>query len=162
MMRIATPPATPPPMAPPLLELFELVGAAEVVVEEAEEVVVEDEELVGAGVLVTGGIEGGPEANAPEPVNTRLVTGAGVPVTDFAADVKLAYWSNGALIAPTMPFAQCENGTVAWQKNHTGAEILVTVRLKVGGVFAFPGMRPLLNPPGSWTQGLSMLDCVTP
>ncbi len=64
MMRIATPPATPPPMAPPLLELLELVGAADVVVEDAEVEVVEVD-VVEAGALVIVGMKGGSDAKAP-------------------------------------------------------------------------------------------------
>jgi len=63
-MRIATPPATPPPMAPPLLELLELVGAADVVVDDAEVEVVEVD-VVEAGALVIVGMKGGSDANAP-------------------------------------------------------------------------------------------------
>lgn len=77
MMRTATPPATPPPIAAPLLLelLFALVGAADVVEEVEEEVVEEEEVVVEAGALVRVGEEGGSDANAPWPVNTRLVTG---------------------------------------------------------------------------------------
>jgi len=69
----------------------------------------------------------------------------------------------GALIAPTMPAAQCGAGTSCLQKNHKGLVELVIVKFHSGVTETlFVGMKtqPESNPPGTGLQGSANVDWV--